>query len=595
MVRKLSNGEIFTMADDLIQLKKVVKKPTQTAISNKVTPKIVDTEAKEKPASQVQAMPAPQKTSQAPLSAQQSGQFNAGTMPSNVPVRSAQTGKSLEELLPMEEEVVIKKFTPSLKNEESVVSMKTPISTILKPEKPKSALENEIFPSPASITPTLPTQQPSLPKGNGVSVSPPPNLPIGSPALPSAPQADTEKKIPPLPSAITNIPKNEPAKKLQPAPLEATKARSAPIPPTEPASPEEILNRTPEEILELNKNETPSVPIQGKPSTPTPPPKEVTQAPPLLTQKPSQRIEKSTPPPQLPPTLTKKPGKKIFTNKLIITLAAIVLLTVLLGGGLYLYLPNKGGEGQIGKDDEKISPPIDEEKFVAIPPTSLITPNFVQELIINDTNQVTLKNTLNSLDNTTYPNNSITYLPIRVKGIFIEGNAQYLDAQMFFNALNILPPINFFDVVDPSFMLYIYGSGDEERIMCQNNLISQNSCYGPRLGMVFRALENKEDELITLVNNWKDSIKTTNLETLVLNSIAQLSEGEIIFFTEEYQSTAVEGAQVVEVSYTNLLMPSYNNLQLSATSLDFAVVNNMLVIGTSKNAVFSMIDKILTE
>lgn len=590
MSRKLSNGEIFTMADDLIQLKKAIEKSTQTTTPGNVTPSAISAEPKKRTAPKDQILPIPdeQKLSQNLSSTRQdkrdfaysrtnmreqtitnqNRQLNTQAIPSSLPIpETRQTDKSLEELLPMEE-VVVKRSEPSLKNEDSVVSIKAPASSFPGSEKSKSDLENEIFPSPYPETPKLPTQKFSPPKKTSkVPVSPPHNLPIGSPTLSSTHQAE-----------------NKPSDKISiPQPKTSTEQRTDIPPVAEKVSP------PPSTITNISKNE----PAEKLP-TPIPQSKDLAEA--QIIQKPFSSVKKSTLPPA-PPTPIKKPKKKLFTNKLMITLSAIILLTVILGGGLFLYTSKKdsGEKNQITKDKEIIKPPTDEEKFVPIPPASLITPDFVQELIINDTGQTTLKNTLDSLDSTIYPNNSITYLPIRVKGIFIEGKAQYLDAEMFFSSLNIVPPADFFDIVDSNFMLYIYGSGDEERIICQNNLISQNSCYGPRLGMVFQALENKENELLALVDTFKEIIETTNLDILILNSIAQFSEEGTIFFIEEYQSTSVETEQVVEVSYTNLLMPSYNNLQLSATSLDFAVVNNMLIIGTSKNAVFSMIDKILSE
>lgn len=274
-------------------------------------------------------------------------------------------------------------------------------------------------------------------------------------------------------------------------------------------------------------------------------------------------------------------------------------LIILIGIGFLIFNLITGEEVTVPPEDQEEEEQPDEEMPEEVePPEAFITPDFIQELIVPNTREATLENALSQVKADSYPETSITYLPIRLSGVTVEGQPQFLSAETFFSGLNITPgdtPETVYQNLEPTFMLYVYGSGEEERVACQNNLVTEEECHGPRLGAVLKAREGTDTDLESIAQTWMDQIENSGLEKLVLNDLATMPEGDPVFQTVEYQSDAVSEAEAVQIHFLNLPMPAYDNLQLSGTSLDFAVVNDFLVVATSKNSLLRMVDRILSE
>src|SRR3990167_6148833 len=360
-------------------------------------------------------------------------------------------------------------------------------------------------------------------------------------------------------------------------------------------SPNFPKEETPEQLLglgdigEINDIErTLEVPIvpSATPLRPIPapiPPK--APAPMLPTQ--------NTPTPPLL-TTTKMKRKKIFLSKtILLTTSFVVIGAVLVGGGLYFIFSNKD-DSQVSQEPEKIDTEKTEDLDLT-PPKALVSPDFILEnIVVQDALKNTLLGMFDDLKQANFTKNTITYVPIRLKGVVVDRKAQFLKLQTFFSGLDIAYPKELFDAVESNFMLYIYSPGDEERIACQNNLVSEEECYGPRLGIVIQAQEGKQEQLTKLMTEWTDVAKTSGLEQFVLNSLTKLPS-ETVFEQGVYKSTNVPSAPEVAVHYMNLQMAKYNNLGLSGTALDFAVLGNKLILATSKNSMRKIIDYILAE
>ena len=442
----------------------------------------------------------------------------------------------LDELLPMEEPT--KKIVPKPSTTLPVKPMS--MQDINQPATKERNIEEEIFPSP-DVSEEIPTETPEELLGLGIE--------------------STEDELPSVPTPKMEIP--EPI--LQPQE----------IPPSPVATPVQPIPQA-QQVPQVQQTQ------KMQPMSPPPPP------PP--------------PPPAHYPTTTPTPAnksmfehyKKFFMSKtVILTVLLIMIGATLVSASLYFIFSRDNGTGEIVEEEPKEQEPA----IDTTPPKPLVEPDFVLEnVLVEDTLESTLITALNKLKNAELTKDSIAYVPIRLEGVVIDNKAQYLKLQTFFSGLGIATPIEFFDVMESNFMLYLYTPGDEERIACQNNLVTEKDCWGPRLGMVFRVKPGYSHRLEPMLTQWMDLIKQydSNLDRFILNSIAQMPQ--VPEFNEgTYRSGAVISAKEIKIHYANIPMPQYDNLELSGTALDLAVVNDMLIIATSKNSVRKIVDYILQQ
>lgn len=293
-------------------------------------------------------------------------------------------------------------------------------------------------------------------------------------------------------------------------------------------------------------------------------------------------------PPKPPEEKPKKKSPGPRKNKKFLLLGVLGLVgAIIVGAIIYILISGSDPENSIIDD----TPPDNQngEQVISTPPNPLFTPDLIQEVSVANERRATLIRTLDILseqDQGPSPG-SITYIPIRLKDVVVDGNkAKYLNAEEFLGGLGISTPENFFDSVDPEFTLYMYQATEEERVLCQNNLVTENSCFGPRLGVVFKHKGENSTPVDQLVEEWKAMTPESNLEVLALNSLAVVPS-DTTYSTESYEG--------IDISYINLPMPSYNNLRLSATSIDMATIGEYILISTSKNSTLSAIDRIIEE
>jgi len=442
-------------------------------------------------------------------------------------------------------------------------------------------------PPPLEPKPQIPSQQ---------AVEPMPSVPPSSPPQPESAQktsrelldellpmdesSENIKNVPKTPMDLPTEPQqNKSMETDRPNNLEEEIFPSPKLeeePPTE--TPEELLGINAEKPAEQPPTTTPQPPVQ----TPTPPP-----APPAT---PTQQ-------PYVPPT--SPPGKKSFflSKTMILTIILVIIGAALTGAGLYYFVLSGDEEPTETPNDEPVETPDETPVVDTTPPAPFVTPDFMLENIsVQDALEGSLTTMLNSLKNSALTADTITYVPIRLAGVTVDNKAQYLKLQTLFSGLNISTPIDFFEIFESDFMLYIYTSANEERVACQNNLVTEGECWGPRVGIVFKAKAGNANQLPTILDQWKDIVEasSSNLEAFLLSDIAQMPE-TLEFGEGIYVSDAVLSAPDVAVYFANIPMPKYDNLELSGTALDFAIVDDMLIFATSKNSLNKMIDYILLE
>ena len=369
-----------------------------------------------------------------------------------------------------------------------------------------------------------------------------------------------------------------------------------------PVSPQKLNSQPapPTSLDEVGKIDGPSSQIPKPPEfIPTPenlkPPIQISKTiDPQKTHPIKETYKAPTPPPlSVSPKSPKK--RKLFLSKSLI----LTSLSVLIGASLFgtiLYLVLSGDESDTKIDTtEKIEEIKEKIEIDITPPPALIAVDFViSNVTVENTLQDTLEKLLEDLKEATIPPDTINYVPIRLEGVVINQKAQYLGATSFLNSLNIITPANLTDILQSNFMLYLYSPGEEERIACQNNLVTEKECWGLRLGLVLKVQPEAKKELQNILSQWLTIAENANLDTLILNDLAQIPT-DAVFQQGIYQSQSVPLAPEIVIHYINAPMEKYDNLELSGTALDFAIIDDMLILATSKNSMRKMIDYILQD
>lgn len=126
------------------------------------------------------------------------------------------------------------------------------------------------------------------------------------------------------------------------------------------------------------------------------------------------------------------------------------------------------------------------------------------------------------------------------------------------------------ELIDKDYTLYIYIPQRDEMEICQENSISDEKCFGPRLGLAIKT-DAKE-----LIRQW-ESTMFDDLKTLIL---ADLSAQQPAGFEDDKNSLYQENAV------------RYQNLFVSPIALNYGFAKDLLIIGTSKYCLYDSLDRL---
>lgn len=115
--------------------------------------------------------------------------------------------------------------------------------------------------------------------------------------------------------------------------------------------------------------------------------------------------------------------------------------------------------------------------------------------------------------------------------------------------------------------LFIYGSSEFDKEICQTHKNISPSCSGPRLGLALKT--NGEAKINSAAKVWEKTM-ASDLKNLILAKT--ISSGQ--FQTGTYKNQTIR----------------YKNLPISTTAIEYALVNDILIIGTSKSSTLKAID-----
>ena len=413
---------------------------------------------------------------------------------------------------------------------------------------------NDIAPAAAAATPNIQTAP--LPETSRIGGgTPPTNLPIG----------EGPRLTPSTPGAMSP-PVFEPAPMPRPAPQ--------PIPPFGQPAPqgleegEDLPAQTPEELLGLGMDEPSPQPSFGAPEMSLP------SSAPAAAPAPAPAPEE--------PMFVEEKGSPLSSRALIIVAGGLVA-TALAATLAYFFFFAPSSQ-QTPVPEEPVTPSAEEAPLV--PPSPLITPDGVEEIVLSQLSTQSLQTALSRISSEDLQPGSITYLPIRLSEATSDGRPQYLTAQLFFTTLGVALPDSFLTTIEPTFMLYAYGPGEEEELVCASEGASTSAtCPGPRLGVILQARAGQEANTAALVAAWT-ALDMSTLKPLVLD------EATLPTATPFKQGTYTSA----QTATTGTIPLYYANLPHSATALNFAVApEGAIVIGTSKNSLYAALDSLLEE
>ena len=393
------------------------------------------------------------------------------------------------------------------------------------------------------------TPPPNLPTGAGPNLSSPApqTHPAPTPTQPQvSPQAPQPQPIPAAPQPQPVPPAPQPAPAAPPAPAQPF----APAPPTGLEEGEEVPGQTPEQLLGLDSA-------------------------PEASQQPS-----AAPEGEAQPTFVEEKSSPLSSRSLV--LVAGILFVAALVGTLSYFLFFSTNEPE-PPAQPTTPPPAQEEVF--IPPSPIVTPDEVDELVIAQASPEALRAGLQSLQTREIEPGAIVYVPIRLRETTDTGLPQYLTTELFFETLGVALPGEFLSTVNSTFMLYLYGAGEEEDLTCTQNEATSPTCPGPRIGITLTVRPSAEVEASALLDAWMEQDMST-FEPLILDDAT-------LPVNPSFQAATYTSAQAQN---EGALPVYYVNLPHSATALNFALgPDDSIVVGTSKNSLNAMLDALIAE
>lgn len=417
----------------------------------------------------------------------------------------------------------------------------TPPSFAQRPsQKREDAAENDLLPiEPSGSRDTKPSYETEeghpefangkLRSGQGpASLRVPANLPIGEPSL--------------------SVPEPE---ELPPMRIESQEEKAVPLSSKQPFPHEkqpEKIKKTPEEILGLHaKTQKKDDLLREIRSTPN-------KAPKIHTYEDKRKPSKKLP----------RPGisriKSLPTSKFVV--ATIILSGIFLTAvyGIYWnFFVQKAP-----------SPALPTQKINEQPlPEPLIKSNITKIIEVTNLEYNSLKPKLDALKKSNFPPGSLAYIAVKYAS---ETEIRYLTLTEIFNVLQIDTPQILNDYKD--FTLYIYSPDLEAKNLCAQANILDESCYGPRMGIVIKLSAAGEGILTqktasSIMQEWEKTIIDDFLP-LMLSTPQKPADyiAEQSFSVGEYMG----------------FESHYINLPIHTTSLDWLLSDSRLIIATSKDA-----------
>ncbi|MEX2007988.1 MAG: hypothetical protein WD850_00585 [Candidatus Spechtbacterales bacterium] len=454
------------------------------------------------------------------------------------------------------------------------LSASNPAQTPQKPVPPASGEPNLRFSTPAPQKP-MPQSVPPAPSSQKLPAKAPLSdqeldelLPLEEPARAPTQKAPLDTPQPRHTESVVrtlpDVPSKPPVRDDNDAPTASANGRGAPPPnlpltedepealsatsmPNLPSSSQKPAGESPEEILGITFDEPLEEPVKptAKPDEPLPHPEPMEDLG-IPGEEPKSQDRRST----------------------ILVAAIAVLFAVVSGAAAYYFLVARDS----GPEDS--TPPGNQ---TLQQPAPLGTPDQTDEIVLANLTQEDLIDALRTKSLKSYSPGAIVYTPIRINPTLTGGSARYVGAREFLQTMSIAIPEASLMALEDRFMPYLYAPTLEERGACVNTL-SVPSCDTARFGMAFTAKPGQDNQLAGFIPQWQASAEE-QFKTLILSGAGELE-------TATFQSATYTGNGVRSIPV------SYKNYPTAFAALDFSSFDNYLVVATSREALFSFLDKV---
>ena len=476
------------------------------------------------------------------------------------------------------------------------------------------------------------------PTGSAVTMEPPPK--ITAPAITPTPQTKIKKEIavpekkpefkPAFPEIIFTEPKkSEPPRAIPPIgqikkkeetakvfefpgppPSQARPPFAGPInPPFQPHQAPQTLEK-PRPLVQKMEPSTQQnfPPMPPRPMSPPPslpplpplPPRPFSPMPPLPTRPitpsspitggapmnlPSANFPSTSTPPALPP-LPAISGSRTKKRGMIILLASAAVVVIFIIGEIWWFFlkPAAAPPTPTNETNNILPPPQELQPLLPPQATSPVqeTPTLPIALLSYDRTEIVnagsispaeIAAAINDFDTTTIGADKLVRLVIKIEntGNSLDQNQPSLNAIATLAdiaaGLKLKIPLSIKDELLDDYDLFIYGSSEFDKEICQTYKNSAPSCSGPRLGLALKT--NGEIKINSAAKIWERTM-AGDLKTLVLAKTT--SSGQ--FQTGTYQGQTIR----------------YKNSPISAITIEYSLVNDILIIGTSKSSTLKAID-----
>ncbi len=148
----------------------------------------------------------------------------------------------------------------------------------------------------------------------------------------------------------------------------------------------------------------------------------------------------------------------------------------------------------------------------------------------------------------------------------------YLDFREATSVLDVQIPPTLIPLIK-NYTLFLYTAGNTEKARCQEDGIGDPQCWGPRLVLALSRIGTNENISFQL-RGWEPTM-LEDIKPLILASQTNPAR-------HDFQDFIYKGQLI-----------RYKNLEISTVTVNYALVNDLIIIGTSKESIFAALDHIL--
>ena len=381
------------------------------------------------------------------------------------------------------------------------------------------------------------------------------------PGMAVKPESKREFSAPPIPSPKIESPRpyTLPTKPLQPQPIRpATPLRQNVEMPSEKI--ERALPPIPTNLPSKKENLFPPSP-RLKPIREIP----TRLGPNNLEQTPQSSVAKQV---EKPPKTT-SPKKSSSRRIIVLSILAFIIVLFILGEIWWFFIastpePTPPPENFFPTPEETLPPP-EEEPVVITPeiPAALLSYSETIEINLSElTSEEMSMGIFRAISELTSENalNRVVFVS--------DLDQTVLDLETFLSLSGIIVPESISSSLSGSYDFFFLGENSFDKTSCSKAGISNNACAGPRLGLALPIKNGKNID--SSLRSW-ESTMPNDLQS-ILPSQTSISSGN--FKNASYGGTSIR----------------YQNFPIDTTTIDYAVLNNILLISTSKTSMYAVVD-----